>query len=69
MEFPLFNDFRPAVEDKPSEEQQRRYAYIRDCQTRRGVEVCSVCSYYNDCGVVKAYLREFGARFPNGGQL
>ena len=47
-------DFR---DTSTGEENSELALKIQDCRYRRGVEVCSACPFFDECSLVKEYLR------------
>lgn len=60
MLLPLYNDFRADPSELTSPEQRMRLEGILDCREARRVDVCSACPVYDECSLVKSYLRDFG---------
>lgn len=64
MLFPLYNDFRGKTDELTSPEQQRALERILDCREKQRVDGCSSCKFYNDCDLVKGYLRLYAVASP-----
>lgn len=65
MLFPLYNDFRGKTDELTSPEQQRALERILDCREKQKVDGCSSCKFYDDCDLVKGYLKQYaGPKTP-----
>lgn len=67
MKFLTHYEYRETLKGEENDPLLQR---IQDCRYQRGVEVCSLCPYFDECSMVKEYLRAKAGygNSPNGGE-